>query len=155
MNRFNNQTARPVYILAVIAIVAALYLARDLLIPVALATFFTFLLYPVVRKLMRWGMNRAVAVVIAVICATGIAAGTGVLVVQQMFDLSSHLPDYRDNLRAKAKSLRRSVTGEVKVFAVPTLSAYFTETNFGFARNAGTAAQSKEVKRKSLGQEKS
>jgi len=37
-------------------VVAALYLGRDVLIPLALACLFTFLLNPLVKRLCRWGL---------------------------------------------------------------------------------------------------
>ena len=56
-------------------VVAALYFARDLLIPLALAALLTFLLAPLVTRLERWiGRIAAVLLVVATIFSmTGMA----------------------------------------------------------------------------------
>ena len=55
-----------VVVAALIAGVAALYLARGVLIPIALAILMTFMLHPVVGLLMRVGLGRALSVGVAV-----------------------------------------------------------------------------------------
>jgi len=52
-------------------IIAALYVGRDLLIPLALAGLLSFILAPLVRRLADWGLPRgpAVAIVVAAVVA--------------------------------------------------------------------------------------
>ena len=50
-------------------VVAALYFARDVLIPLALALLLTFLLAPAVLRLRRWCLGRVPAVITTVIVA--------------------------------------------------------------------------------------
>src|SRR5947209_8201539 len=47
--------------LALIVVTAVLYLAREVLIPLALATLFSFLLAPAVRRLEQWHLPRVAA----------------------------------------------------------------------------------------------
>jgi predicted PurR-regulated permease PerM len=104
---------RPLRLIALFATIAALYFARELFRPAALAVLFTFLLLPLVRRLRDLGVNRTVAVVLTVVAAGGVTLGVGLLVGKQVVDLSLRLPDYRENLRAKARALRQSGEGAV------------------------------------------
>lgn len=111
--RPHNIVLRSVRIITGLLIVAGLYFAREVLIPVALALLLTFLLQPPVRAFIRLGMHRALAVIITVLLFTGLIIGVGVLVGEQVVDLSLRLPDYRQNLREKVRSLRPSGEGAI------------------------------------------
>src|SRR5438067_3925741 len=99
-------SARALRIIAAILFVAMLYFARDILIPAALAVLLAFLLHPLVLRLVRVGLNRAIAVGITVILAASIAGGVGYLVWWQFVDLSQKVPQYEGNLRAKIRAVR-------------------------------------------------
>src|SRR5512145_1999285 len=86
-------------------IMATLYLARDLLIPLVLAALLTFLLAPLVSRLERWlGRIGAVLLVVTLIFAATGAAGW--VLTRQLVDLATRLPDYKENIQAKLRSLR-------------------------------------------------
>lgn len=87
-------------------LIAALYLGRSLLIPLALAALFGFLLDPLVRRLHRWGAPRVLAVFVVVALALGVVAGIGVYVTTQLTALSADLPTYRSTIRGKLHALR-------------------------------------------------
>jgi predicted PurR-regulated permease PerM len=86
-------------------VVAALYFARDVLIPVVLAVLLTFVLTPLVTLLQRW-VPRTVAVVAAMLIALGVIFSLGSMVVTQVNQLASELPRYQATLRDKAQHLR-------------------------------------------------
>lgn len=112
MNRIAaTETIRPIRVIAMILIIAALYLARDVLLPAALAVLLTFLLVPLVNRFRRLGMNRIAAVVVTLILAGGILASVGYIVANQVIDLTAKLPDYKDNLRTKIRDLKGSGDG--------------------------------------------
>ena len=86
-------------------IVAALYIARDLLIPLSLAALLTFLLSPLVSALERW-LGRICAVLLVVLLIfTGLGAAGWVL-TRQLVDLATKLPDYKENISLKLKSIQ-------------------------------------------------
>lgn len=91
-------------------LVAALYFGRSLLIPLALAALFGFLLDPPVRRLCRWGLPRAASVFLVVLLALGALAGTSVYVASQLTALSADLPAYRSTIRTKLHALREAAT---------------------------------------------
>lgn len=94
-----------------VTIVAGLYWARSIFVPVALAVFLTFVLSPAVAWIQRRGLGRTPAVFVVVITAILTAVGVGTVVTQQMAALSESLPDRRDQILAKITVLKEWVAG--------------------------------------------
>lgn len=92
-------------ILASVATIAALYLGRDVLIPLALAILLSFALGPPVTWLYRRGLPRVPAVLAVMLLVTLLLAGFTALVASQLTHLAQQLPTYESNLRVKAKEL--------------------------------------------------
>lgn len=113
MRKPRDRTGHTPDIVPVAIVIAALYLARDLLIPVALAVLLTFLLAPVVSRLQRLVRSRAVAVACVTLTVVTVA-GLGTFAVGQRFvSLVSELPRYQETLTRKIKSIRESTKGVV------------------------------------------
>jgi predicted PurR-regulated permease PerM len=90
-----------------IALVATfLFVAREVLIPIALAVLLSFVLSPVVRLLERWHLPRSLSVVVVVVIAFGVIFALGSLLVAQVNQLATDLPSYRSTLSDKIKSVR-------------------------------------------------
>ncbi len=88
-------------LLVTVVVIAALYLAKIVLLPLALAMLFTFLLAPVVTWLERIRIPRVLAILL-VILAFGTAVGmVGWTVAGQLIEVTNHLPDYRENIANK------------------------------------------------------
>ena len=86
--------------------VAALYFARDILLPLAMAILLSFLLAPLVKRLEKWGARRVPAVVIVAIVSFGLIATLGYVLALQIYDLGNRLPEYKINIIAKVELLR-------------------------------------------------
>jgi predicted PurR-regulated permease PerM len=93
------------------ALVALLYFARALLIPVALAVLLAFVLSPVVARLHRRGLGRTTSVVTTVGLVVLVVVGIGAVIAQQVVHLANTLPDRRDAIRAKVIAAREWVVG--------------------------------------------
>jgi predicted PurR-regulated permease PerM len=93
-------------LLAILLAVAALYFARALLIPLALAMLVTFLLAPLVSRLEGLGLGRVPSVVVLLVMLLGVAGGLGWVAAREAGQLAEDLPEYRTNLRAKIRDLR-------------------------------------------------
>jgi predicted PurR-regulated permease PerM len=87
-------------------VVAALYFARDILIPIVLAVLLTFVLAPLVVLLQRWFVPRTVAIIAAMLVAITIIFSLGTMVASQINQLATELPRYQVTLREKAQHLR-------------------------------------------------
>ncbi|HEY3391367.1 MAG TPA: AI-2E family transporter, partial [Lacipirellulaceae bacterium] len=103
----------PLFILvAIIAVVAALQLAKEILLPLALAILLSFLLTPLANRLERWRVPRVLAVIL-VVAASFIPLGVvGWIVTGQLVALNDSLPVYQEaiveNVAAKVRSIRPS-----------------------------------------------
>ncbi|MGH7398584.1 MAG: AI-2E family transporter, partial [Candidatus Rokuibacteriota bacterium] len=100
-----------VIVVALTAGVAALYLARGLLIPIALAILLTFMVHPLVGWLMRLGLGRALSVGVVVTTLFATLGGAAWVVTAEVSVLSVHIPAYRDNLITKIAYVRRMARG--------------------------------------------
>lgn len=87
-------------------IVTALYFAREVLVPVALAVLFSFVLAPFVIRLQSWRVPRRLSVLIAVFVGFSIIFSMGGLMVSQANRLAEELPGYQQTLREKIQGLR-------------------------------------------------
>ncbi|WP_132249505.1 AI-2E family transporter [Methylobacterium segetis] len=92
--------------LLVVAVMAALYFGREILVPVTLAILLSFVLVPAVRALRRTGLPRVPAVMLVVTVAFGALVGVGLLIANEGAQLASDLPRYQLTMREKISSLR-------------------------------------------------
>jgi predicted PurR-regulated permease PerM len=97
-------------VLVVVAIVAALYFGREVLLPMALAVLLSFVLAPPVRLLQRLYLPRFAAVTIVVLLAFGVIFALGTLMFTQISQLAGDLPRYQSNLGEKIQTLRGATT---------------------------------------------
>jgi predicted PurR-regulated permease PerM len=108
-NQYPESTLKTVLIGVVV--VAALYLGREVLVPIALAVLLTFVLAPLVRLLQRWYFPRIIAVALVGLVAFAAIFGLGALMVSQVNQLAADLPRYQSTLGDKVQSLRGVVGG--------------------------------------------
>ncbi len=106
-----RRSSRVTVLATVIGVVAVLSLAREVLVPVALAALVSFCLAPVTLRLQPW-LGRVPAVIAAVLLACAILGGVTWLVAGQFVELARMVPQYRDNITAKIASLSVGVVEE-------------------------------------------
>ncbi len=107
-NRLLRSTAPAVKVMAALVIVIALTVilkeGQDIFIPLVLGILLAFALAPIsnfVERRLRLG--RPVAVLVCILLALGVIAGTGIVVYRQMSELAADLPNYRKTIREKVK----------------------------------------------------
>jgi len=88
--------------------VGALYFAREVFVPLALAILLSFALGPLVMLLRRWHLGRAPSVIIAVLLAFIVILSVGSFIGTQLARLAENLPQYQTNIAAKIHALRGS-----------------------------------------------
>jgi len=96
-------------IVAVVTIVT-LYFARIVLIPLALALLFTFILTPVVKLLERIHFGRVLSTLLVVILAVVACGALGWTVTKQFGQVVNQLPDYKTNIKSKIDSFHWSTS---------------------------------------------
>jgi predicted PurR-regulated permease PerM len=93
-------------LIGLIIATAVLYLAAEVLIPLALAILLAFLLAPAVRRLERWKLGRVGATIIVSFLGFGIILGVSAVAATQAVSLAAKLPEYRQNIVGKIHALR-------------------------------------------------
>src|SRR5579864_7738953 len=97
-----DQPGKSVWTLASVAVVvAALYLAKGVLVPLTLAVLLSFLLSPVCDWLERRKLGRIPAVLATVVVGFALLGAASWTAVVQMTELAPRVPDYQRNIQAK------------------------------------------------------
>src|SRR5579862_6691895 len=103
-----------------------LYLAKDLLVPIALATLLTFILAGLSSFLHRVGSPRRMADALALICAGLSIATLAYVLSAQLSTIAQDLPKYSATIHGKIKGMESLFGGSgpfSQAFAVLTSSA--------------------------------
>ena len=96
--------------IAAIAVAGAtLFFAKDFLIPLALAALLGFLLSPIVKRLERVGVPRAVSVVLIALAILSAAALTAWFITREVTELVASLPNFKATFVEKLRTLRGPV----------------------------------------------
>jgi predicted PurR-regulated permease PerM len=98
-------------VLVAATVIALLYWAREVFVPITLAVLLSFLLAPPVRWLRRLRLGRIPAVALIVLLAFVAIVGFGTVIVAEVSSLAQQLPEYRYNLETKIRSLPGMVPG--------------------------------------------
>ena len=92
-------------------IIASLYWAQTILIPIALSIMLTFLLSPVAGALERIGLKRLPSVILIVVLTFSLLATIGWVVSIEFTSLGNELPKYTGNIRQKISDVRGAGKG--------------------------------------------
>jgi predicted PurR-regulated permease PerM len=92
-------------------IIAALYVGREVFVPVALAILLSFVLAPLIRLLQKAHVPRALAVIGVVLVAFAGITALATVMATQVTQLAGDLPRYQATMREKVQSLRGSAAG--------------------------------------------
>ena len=99
----SRETSRLLTLVAAVVIVAALYLAKAVLVPLALALLFAFLLSSVVAFLQKLRLPRVMAVLITILTVFALLGAIGWTVSRQLLDITHELPSYTHNIKEKVQ----------------------------------------------------
>ena len=95
----------------IVLIIASLYWAQTVLIPIALSIMLTFLLSPVASALERAGLGRLPSVILIVVLTFSLLATIGWIVTIEFTNLGNELPKYTGNIRQKISDVRGAGKG--------------------------------------------
>ena len=98
-------------------IVAALYIGREILIPITLAVLLSFVLAPLADLLRRLWLGRVVSALLAVLLALGAILLIGGLIGTQMAQLAGDAPRYAATIEHKVETLREATLGRLSSLA--------------------------------------
>lgn len=93
---------------SMLAIIAILYFAKDVLLPLAIAVLLTFALAPISSRLRKLGLPRVLAVIVTVSLAFAVLILFALVVAGQVAEVAQNLPAYQGNIIGKIRSLQES-----------------------------------------------
>ncbi|MCE3016466.1 MAG: AI-2E family transporter [Pirellula sp.] len=120
---------------SIAVVVAALYLAKALLIPLTLAVLLSFMLSPICGWMERWRLSRIPAVLMTAFFGFSLLGIVLWLVVVQLTSLSPKIPEYQHNIGAKFNTVNQ--------YAV-TLLSKLTKTAEGMGQNLSASTPIEE-----------
>jgi predicted PurR-regulated permease PerM len=83
-----------------------LYVGRDVLEPIALASILSLVIAPLIRSMRRAGLPQLPATLLSVLLATTCLVGVGIVLAFQLVAVTSDLPKYRAAMRTKVAAVR-------------------------------------------------
>lgn len=98
--------SRLLTLIAVCAVLVGLFFGRPVLIPLALAMVFTFVLAPLVGWLEKSRVGRVPVVVVVMLLVFAVLGSLGWVVTGQLAGIVDQLPSYQTNIQNKIRSLR-------------------------------------------------
>ena len=135
----------PMLLIGVIILV--LYFARALIIPLAFAVVFNFLLSPAVFLLEKWHFRRGPAILLVILVFFSGFAGVSWVVARQLVHVIEILPDYRSNIEGRFNQLHTPLGGAAG-HAVSTLEEMGLELSSG--SNPLVVAQQETISQRKL-----
>ena len=123
-----------------IAVGWLLYLGRDVLIPVTIAIFLSFLLSPIVRLLRNIGIPRAPAVIFSLLLALGTLGAAGSIIASQTATLAKDAPAYAEQISKKVRVVQTSIHDRLSVLTSQTVIEGSGKRTAARARTQGIEA---------------
>jgi predicted PurR-regulated permease PerM len=108
---------RAIGILATTAILALLYVGRDVLLPITLAVILSLLIAPLVRRLRRMRIGPTLSVLLAVLILTLSFAAVAAVIGVQVVRMAASLPQYEDTIHDKLSTLNDMTIGRMNALA--------------------------------------
>ncbi|MEO8713837.1 MAG: AI-2E family transporter, partial [Acetobacteraceae bacterium] len=100
-------------LLVCVVVIAALYVGREVLIPITLAVLLSFLLEPLVHLLREAHLGRVPSVLIAALLGIGMILGIAGLIGIQLADLAAKVPEYTYTIEHKVEAVRSFAVGQI------------------------------------------
>ncbi len=111
---------RAIGIIATGTILAILYFARDVLVPITLAVILSLLLSPLVRALRRLGLGATSSVIAAVLALTLACGAVAGVIGVQAARMAASFPQYERTLRNKFTKLNQLTVDRLAAFTSQT-----------------------------------
>jgi len=98
-------------IATLVATLAVLYFAREILIPFVFALTLSFVLTPAATWLQRIHLGRVLSVIVVMVAVVAFTGGVSWMVANQLIDVADNFPSYNENIHNKIQRLRAPATG--------------------------------------------
>jgi predicted PurR-regulated permease PerM/methanogenic corrinoid protein MtbC1 len=102
--------SRLLAVVVTVVVITTLYLAKTVILPLALALLLSFVLAPLVTALERIRLPRIIAIPIVILAAGAVLGLLGWTVFMQLVEVTDALPAYTNNINDKMQALHQSKT---------------------------------------------
>jgi predicted PurR-regulated permease PerM len=121
---------RALGIIATATLLALLYFARDVLVPITLAIILSLLIAPLVRALRRVGLGQTLSVLAAVLMLALSFGAIGAVIGTQLIHMADNLPKYERTLARKLETLNNLTVKRMNAFTAQAAKALNKNTEF-------------------------
>jgi len=104
--KYNSIVKAGMFLIILSIAIAFLVIAKNVLFPIVMSTFFAYLLYPVVWRVERWGVHRALAAFLVILVVVIILAAGVVPFSIQASNLSLDYAEMKEQFDTKAESIQ-------------------------------------------------
>ncbi len=116
----------------VVLIIGILSVARDVVVPIAIAFILAFILTAPLKALIKWGVPRMVALALVMVVALGAVGGFSAFLVIEVNDLADKVSQYTDSMRKRVLALELGTNGPLA-----KLETTFERVTAGLDRRIG------------------
>jgi predicted PurR-regulated permease PerM len=134
-------------LLAVGLAVGALYVGREIFVPIAVAILVSFVLSPPILLLRRWGLGRVFSVLTVVCAGLVIAFSISAILTRQMAQLAVDLPLYQATIDAKLDDVRAATAKSAFFARVSAMLELLGEINPHQQNSSSAAVPTHQEKR--------
>src|ERR1039457_223275 len=141
---------RALGLIASVAVLAVLYFARDVLVPIVLAVILGLILWPVVRIFRRMGLGQMLSVFAAVLILACALVFVGTVIGSELLRMAASLPQYRETIHFKLKNLEEMTVGRLTALTTETGRAmtYLAEAHESPPETPGTEQRGVDISNK-------
>ncbi|WP_319269737.1 AI-2E family transporter [uncultured Draconibacterium sp.] len=115
--KITGLTKTALILLIVSIFVTFIILAQNILIPFVLAMFFSYLLYPVVLKFERWGVNRAISILIVLLVVIIFIGGIALLFSLKASNVDVSFNEVKEQFESKSLNIQNVITEKLNINA--------------------------------------
>ena len=109
--------------IVIILTIGVLFLAREILVPIAIAILLSFVLSPPVKVLRSIGLGKTISVGLVVILSFFVAVGLGFILTKQITDLAADAPRYQATVTHKVEAARDFIANNPLLAKLNTVAA--------------------------------
>ena len=110
-------TKTALFLIIISLLVAFIILAKNILIPLVLAMFFSYLIYPVVWRIERWGVNRAISILMVLLVVIIFISGIALLFSLKASNVDINFNDVKEQFDNKSVSVQSAITTKLGINA--------------------------------------
>ena len=100
-------------LLVAVVVIAAMYVGREVLVPITMAVLLSFVLAPLVGRLRRWGVWRVPAVLLSVLLAMTVFVSLFFVIGGQLATLGSRASLYAYTIQQKVEAVQHRTTDQI------------------------------------------